>query len=346
MCMTSRDISRFLTVILLVSAASCASDKAQPPRSAEAFEFVVVSDMPYNDADAAFLRDEFIPAAKNGAFPFVIHAGDTKGGGEPCLPEYDEAQRDLINTFAPTPVFYTPGDNEWTDCDRRTNEETGARYSELTQLEQIREMFFSAPFSTAALAWNAQRQTAQPENARWTYDGVMFATLHVVGTNNGRNQVLGDDVDDIAAAADERDAANLAWLEETVEAAKASKTKALIIAMQADMTDPEVAESGFIGVPCDSAYEDDKIRCDGFAALRVAIRNAASSFGKPFLLIHGDTHEYSLGQSFAGYETDNLWRLNGAGDYVRDATLVSVDPNAVQPFTARGLVTGKRPDKN
>ena len=39
------------------------------------------------------------------------------------------------------------------------------------------------------------RQDGYPENARWVDDGVTYVTLHVVGTNNGRAQILLDDVD-------------------------------------------------------------------------------------------------------------------------------------------------------
>jgi hypothetical protein len=94
--------------------------------------------------------------------------------------------------------------------------------------------------------------------------------------------------------------------------------------------------------------------CDAFIDLRKAIRDAAIAFGKPTLVIHGDTAPFTLNQDFAGDEAPALWRLNAAGDAgtgitgqfygTRDVTVVMVNAKSAKPFAARGLVTGKTPN--
>lgn len=60
---------------------------------------------------------------------FSLFDGDMKNGSEPCYASFDGSaqaagkpgvytyERDLSNTLR-APVIATPGDNEWTDCDR------------------------------------------------------------------------------------------------------------------------------------------------------------------------------------------------------------------------------------
>jgi len=124
----------------------------------------------------------------------------------------------------------------------------------------------------------------------------------------------------------------------------------MVIAMQADMTDIKDKPED---VMCEDVAANDAHPCDGFTNLRAAIRDAARSFNGPVLLIHGDTAPFTLGQSFAGEEAANLWRLNAAGDAgvghtgmaygTRDVTIVTINPSADFLFSARGLLTDKAP---
>ena len=68
------------------------------------------------------------------------------------------------------------------------------------------------------------------ENARWEIGGVMFLTLHVVGSNNG----LGRDAAGDAEVA-ERNAANIAWLQQGFALARANNSRAVMILQQANM---------------------------------------------------------------------------------------------------------------
>ncbi|GJL95629.1 MAG: hypothetical protein DHS20C05_20340 [Hyphococcus sp.] len=326
-----------LSQIILLSACTISQKTETEPDS---FSIIVMGDTPYGKEDFVML-DKAVPFIKNGGFPFVIHVGDYKGGGAECTDDHDQRHLALIDELAPTPVYYTPGDNEWVDCDRFDNPATGKKYSDLDRLDTVRDLFFSD---------QKVSPNALPENLSWTYKNVQFLTLHVTGTNNARDWVAGDPLDRAAAAVDLRDRANLFHLEQAFAQAKAENNHAVIIAMQADMTDIDDKPDHIM---CEDVAPDDDHPCDAFTDLRAAIRDAAIEFKKPVLLIHGDTAPFTLNQHFAGEEAPNLWRLNAAGDAgvgrtgqpygTRDITIVTIDPAASIPFAARGALAGKAP---
>ena len=328
---------------------ACVGDNGPPAAVSESgFSFIVVGDTPNNEEDEAMLA-EALPMIKAGDHPFAIHIGDYKSGGAACTDDHDEAFAKLIDDLKPTPVFYTPGDNEWTDCDRREDARTGELYSDLDRLERVRALFFATlPETHASMAY--RRQETQVENAMWTYRNVRFLTLHVTGTNNARDWVTGDPLARAAEAAAARDAANLAWLAEGFAVAREENADAFVIAMQADMTNVRDKPED---VMCESVAANNQHPCDAFTDLRAKIRDEALTFNGPALVIHGDTAPFTLNQSFAGEEAANLWRLNAAGDAgigqtglpygTRDITVVTIDPSAEEPFGAAGLLTRKTP---
>ncbi len=338
---------KFFTFFLLALLTACASETSSPSEDG-GFSFIVIGDTPYGPPDEVMLA-QAPPKIRAGDYPFIIHVGDFKGGGAACTDALEERLETLIAALAPAPVFYTPGDNDWADCDRFEDPDTGAKTSDLSRLDKLRTRFFSAPL-TAPETFAARRQEVLPENAAWRHGGVQFATLHIVGTNNARDWVTGDPLEQAATAADARDAANLTWLDETFAAAKENDAHAVVIAMQADMTDIDDKPED---VMCESVAADAEHPCDGFTELRVAISAAARSFDGPVLVIHGDTAPFTLGQTFAGEEAANLWRLNAAGDAgigrtgqaygTRDVTIVTIDLSTEEPFSAQGLLTGKMP---
>ena len=339
----------FAVVGVFTILAACASAPKEEAPAAAAFSFAVIGDIPYNDEDRAVLKDDIVPVILEGDTPFVIHLGDYKSGGAPCTAQEDEAMLGLIESLSPKTVFYTPGDNEWTDCDRFVDPETGEPMSELARLDRLRSLFFSDPASGP----EEMRVKAHPhtrENKTWDYGGVRFATIHVVGTGNGRRAVMGDDPQAAAARADRRENAAVNWIRLAGYAAEIEKADALVFTVHADMSD---VEEGVRGVPCEGASASRDQLCDAFVNLRKEVRKAAVRFGGPTLLIHGDTAPFTLAQSFAGDEAENLWVLNAAGDHgvtgegfhygVQDSTLVTVTPGAENPFSASGLATMARP---
>ena len=330
----------------LIAIAIWSTWSAPPPVAPEGeaeLSFIVIGDTPYSAPDEAMLA-KALPLIRGGDFPFVLHIGDYKGGRAPCLPKYDQSFLDLVDGLAPAPVFYTPGDNEWTDCDRNKNPATGKNYSDLARLELVRQHFRRTRAPTIGIAppanMQAQAQESQIENATWRVGAVRFATIHVTGTNNGWNWVSGDPLDDALAAVKTREMANHLWLDRAFALGEGEDARAIVLAMHADPTD---VDANLLGIACHHVVADGAENCDAFSSLRKKISKLTQSFGRPVLLIHGDTKPFTLGQGFSGDEADNLWRLNAAGDGVRDVVRVDVHTNgAAHPFRAVGLITGKK----
>ena len=340
-------ITGFSVLALLITA--CATTERDPAISSEgksdagSFSFAVIGDIPYNEDQKKTLINDITPQLKN--YPFVVHVGDTKaGGGSPCTDKLDDEHLAWMNSVG-APVFYTPGDNEWTDCDRTSNT---PEVRELLRLDTLRTKFFSPATVTAPASWKAEWQTGMPENASWVFENVRFATIHLVGGNNGRDtlgpcpSVNPSDCDTpaaIAAATAMRDSHNADWVASVFAKARAEGAAAMVIATQGD-----VMNVGHIGKDCTTPGQID---CDGFKEIRNSIASEAASFEKPVLLVHGDTSPYCWDRNFGGAAAPKLWRLNGAGDYkVIDAVKVTVAPDGQIPFKAEGVITQRKPEEN
>jgi len=295
---------------------------------AEPVRFVVLGDLPYSEDQARVLESEIRPAIAAGNFPFAIHLGDFKSGGADCTDTGMDLAHDRIMSLIPGRVFYTPGDNDWTDCDR---DKLSNPISEIKRLARLRQVFYSKPVPVSD-AWHHQHQAGYPENATWQYKGIQFATIHVVGTNNGRREIELDDKSKALDAVDARDAANSKWLKAAFAMALKPNVKALVIAMQADITRHKWTRA------CSRKHRSN---CDGFGVLRETLMSQSAPFRKPILIIHGDTGSLCVDRAFGGEQAPNLWRLNSTGDWVVDAMVVEVDAAAAKkPFGFRRLLKG------
>jgi hypothetical protein len=160
------------------------------------------------------------------------------------------------------------------------------------------------------------------ENRRWVHDRITFATLHLVGSNNNLQRDLKSATEFFA-----RDAANRQWMAETFSAAKARNDIAVVLAMQAD-----------------TMFEKNPDERTGFNLWLEALEKEAKSWGKPVLLIQGDTHEFKLDQPLVGADmkrVSNVTRLVVHGAQNVHATLIDVQPaRPQQPFSFRFLMQG------
>lgn len=340
-----RIATKILAIGLTLGLVACSTVPKPDPAAPTRFEVVVFGDTPYTTADEAMLV-QAVPVTKALNPQLVLHVGDFQSGGAVCG-EHDARFQSLLSDLAPLPVIYTPGDNEWTDCDRKVDPTTGKPFSELNRLSAIRRLFFSRDVAVPeAMIYTRSRDL--PENARIGYADIIFVTLNVSGTNNGRDAVMGDDLRQASQAADHRDKANVQWLNAAFDRAKKQKAKAVIVVMQADMT-----HEGALP-PCRDAVSTSDVRdCDGFFHIRKALITKARQFGKPVLLVHGDTDPFTF--THGDFGVANLWRLNAAGDAginattqqpygVVDVTRLSIDLSNLAPFKASGLLTGTQPD--
>ncbi|KAF7770198.1 hypothetical protein PCIT_a3184 [Pseudoalteromonas citrea] len=250
---------------------------------------------------------------------FIAHVGDIKSGAVPCTNAILKENYTLISKMSHQPFIYTPGDNDWTDCDRKN---LTPRYDELERLKFIR-----SEFSHSAVKLNHyQRQTAQPENQTWLHNNIRFITLHVVGTNNGRKQILLSDKKLAREKINIRDKHNLKWLLSHLN----KDLAAAVIFMQADI---------FVDPKHDKACTQTRQKkCDGFKQYKQVLHNLAKEYDFPILLSHGDTKAFCLSKRASG-----LWQLNGPGDFqYLDIAKVTINPNnQTTPFTVRSLLSDK-----
>lgn len=307
------------------------------PLRAESLRFAAYGDMPYNAAEQALLSGPAAERIRSDArIGFVISLGDLGRPEDACSDQWQEQQRQLWQSGFGKPVFHTPGDNDWTDCDRAT---LPAPSSELARLDALRRIHFSSPPQLDP-EWQYRAQPGQPENAMWRQGGARFATLHVVGTMNGRTEVLLDDRQLAAGLADSRDTANRAWLAETFRTARAEGSRAVVIAMQADVFDPRSAD---LKKPAPANALERCFASSAFAWMCQALVAEAAGFDVPVLLVHGDTSQACIEPIVAGSGSPVFWRLNAWGDFVKPAELTIIDVDAAdrdRPFRISGLDSG------
>ncbi|NJM83899.1 MAG: hypothetical protein HC844_16910 [Tabrizicola sp.] len=274
---------------------------------AEPFTFAALGDAPYGDPPEVYGPYQRLIETINARNPqLVIHIGDTKSGSTPCSDEILGQQRDFLNSFT-APTLYTPGDNEWTDCHRKA----AGEFDPLERLAHIRSTYFADPtksFGQTSATVASQAAAGYPENARMELNGVMFITVHVTGSNNNFEIRDKSAVDEFFA----RDAANLAWLKESFAAAP--DAGAVVVAMQADMFEFDWNE-----------FDDYTwLRHSGFQNIGTALREEAAAFGKPVLLIYGDSHVYRSMRPFPD-DAPNVLALEVPGEERMHAVEVTVD---------------------
>jgi hypothetical protein len=324
-----------LTACLLLLAGPA---PAQSPRAATEvqgggtgpFVFVAFGDMPYclpqapEACPGEFGRVARLVRDINAANPaFSVFIGDTKGGSEICSDER-LLQPFSWMTLATAPLVYTPGDNEWTDC---WQDRTG-RYDPLERLAFLRARFFRDDRSLGRAQMRLTRQAdVDPanrlyvENARWTRSGVVFATVHFMGSNNNRPTEPGETPasNPPAGAMEEfqaRDAANIAWMAAAFAEARATNAPAVVLAFQAEINYVERCGRG---------------QDSGLRSFREALIREAAAFGRPVLIIHGDSHFWLHDRPFP--QAQNVTRIMVPGDRETRAVRVAVDPAAADPWS-------------
>ncbi len=294
------------------------------PATAQRFSFAAMGDTPYSLPGDFEHFGRLIERINSARPAFTIHIGDIKPGNTPCSDEHFAKIAELFATFH-APLIYTPGDNEWTDCHRADN----GGFDPIERLAKLREMFFANPAQSLGgekIMLDHQgadvREAAHKayiENRRWERAGVMFATLHIVGSNNNlqRDQAA---VNEYIA----RNAANLAWMQSTFASAKARNAKAVVLAFQAD---PGWEHDG---------RED---RRAGFTDTLIALRQHARDFGKPVLVIHGDKHLFIIDKPLyqARQLIYNVTRLMVFGATEVQGVIVNVDPDDPDVFSFKTL---------
>ena len=273
---------------------------------AKELSFTAIGDQPYFSNEA--FRQLINRINQHPQSKFTIHVGDIKNGASVCSDETFLEVKKLFDGFE-KPLVFTPGDNEWTDCHRASN----GSYQQLERLEKVRSIFFQEGKSLGQQALQLENQSklmpkyrSYIENQRWADQDVLFVTIHQVGSNNN----LDHQVPGAIAEHQARNAANMAWLNNSFQLAKNKKYAAVVIAMQSDIFDPRV--------PKESGFKD----------FIQTISKLSASFKKPILLIQGDSHQYVVDQPIknqAGETQENVLRLIVPGASLVDAVEVTID---------------------
>jgi ribosomal protein L24E len=288
---------------------------ATPPGAP--FQIGLIGDTGYTPAQDTVL-DQVIAQMNTDPLAFVVHDGDIKDPLTPCTDErYETVKAQFNNSVAP--FVYAVGDNEWMDCDNTGANPNQSPMDAAGRLDELRELFFHEDTSlgVSRLPLTDQRQAGYPENTRWTMGGVVFATLNAPGPT--------DNLFDKSESGPRR-VANQAWLQAAFDEAQATNAPAVMIIWQADPWQP------IFGVNDTPGY---------WGYLTDELKQRAAAFGKPVVLVHGDTHICRMDQPWP--DVPNFTRLEthgttDTGNWIR----ATVDPSA--PGVFRLTTVAANPD--
>jgi hypothetical protein len=255
-------------------------------------------DLPYSAEQAAVIPN-LIADMNSQDLVFTAHDGDLRqGSGSPDCADNSIYTRAFtwFGSLRGAAIF-TPGDNDWTDCDRKSLGANGK--NSLQELDHERAFFFGTPytlgqapfmqevqstpackgFGTANGNFGDSSDVTKPqtatykdvpcvENRRWITGKVVYATIDIQGSCNN---LCDDYPDPVEYAA--RNAADIQWMKDTFATALAQNCVAVMFITQADPgfddTDPTRAPTR----NANTLVEDDAQKAtDGFHDFLIALR--------------------------------------------------------------------------
>ena len=263
---------------------------------------------------------------------FVIHDGDIKSGGSVCS---DEAFLDILGVFKASrhPLIYVPGDNEWTDCHRRSS----GSYDPLERLDKLRTLFYPEDKTLGQRQFELTRQSRDPafaayrENVRWEAAGVVFVGLNLPGSDNnydGTQRGSGPSKEFL-----QRSPVIARWLTQGFARARAARAAGLMVVIQAN---PDF-EAAAAGKPH-----------PGYKDFLNQLREETLAFAGQVVLVHGDSHHQQIDQPMRDPTTQeviaNFTRVETFGSpwmgWIR-STVNASDPKVfrfeARPFQVKSL---------
>ena len=316
----------------------------------ETYAIGLWGDLPYSDVQAQVGVPNLIADMNRHELAFSVHDGDLKAGnGTPgsvtpttCSDALYVQGLAFFNALR-APAMFTPGDNDWTDCDRPAN----GGFSSRERLDHERQVFFSTPSSmgqrqlrqevqTAALCLGVNGAVPCVENRRWTYGGVTYVTLNVQGSCNNLCDTAPDPVEWAA-----RNTANIAWLRESFRFAAARQSVAVMIVSQAD-PGWDLSDGTRAPLRDPKTLAETDANPDGFKDYLVALRDEVVAFRRPVAYVHGDSHYARIDKPLldaSGRRLENFTRVETFGDNQANGTndvnwiKVTVDPRSREVFS-------------
>lgn len=328
----------------LVAAAATATlgvaSNRHPHKFGGSYSIGLWGDMPYNETQKTVGVPNLVADMNGARLKFTINDGDLKSGSSPCTDDLYYDFKATLNTLK-APAAFTPGDNDWTDCDRTPGVSSAER------LAFERKVFFDTRF---ALGQRRLRQDVQDapyvENRRWTKGGVTYATLNVQGSCDNLCDAAPDPAEHAA-----RNAANIEWLRAAFAEAYRSRSAAVMLVWQADPGfDQSDATRAPLRDPKTLAQTDGQP--DGFQELLLALREETERFKRPVALVHGDSHYLRIDKPLLdadGARLENFTRVETFGDHAENGNndvhwlKVDVDPDSRDVFSFQPqIVPGNR----
>ncbi|MBI4901656.1 MAG: hypothetical protein HY829_14445 [Actinobacteria bacterium] len=300
-------------VVLAASSAQLAQATPGPTPPGQTlpghYSFAVIGDVPYGASQVTAFPSWV--SEINAANPeFTVHVGDIKNGSSRCDDAYYRSIKAEFDRFR-GPLVYTPGDNEWTDCHRANN----GSYNPLERLAFDRSVFFSRPGTSlgqSPMTVASQEVAGFPENVAWRRQGVDFATLHVVGSNDDLYPWtgIGETAPTPKQVAEEharmRDA--VAVVQATFAEARQRHDRAVALFMQADMFDPTYHVT----------WADDS----AFQPLIQTLVEESAGFDGDVYLFNGDSHVYNVDRPLAaGSNWLSFYGVTGSADRLQRVTV-------------------------
>jgi hypothetical protein len=357
-------VTAFIAAILLVAglASSLASQGFRGMGGIEgnanaAYAIGLWGDLPYSAVQETVGLPNLIADMNSQQLAFTVHDGDLKTGNAAPICN-DALYTRALGWFGSleAPAVFTPGDNDWVDCDRPNN----GGFSSLERLTHERQVFFSTPNTLGQRTFVQEVQSTplclgeRPdhsrfpqrcvENRRWTYGRVTYATLNIQGTCNN---LCGDGADPGEYAA--RNPAVIAWMRETFAEAKSLGSVAVMLIGQADVGFESSVRNPNTLIQLPSITDPD-----GYFDFLVALREEVIAFRRPVAFVHGDTHYFRVDRPFLninGVRLENFTRVETFGDNASNVTLtndvqwvkVLVDPKSREVFAYQAqIVPGNR----
>lgn len=318
-------LAAFLAICPVFSAHA---DDDGPDRRGEsrAYAIGLWGDLPYSDLQAQTGVPNLIADMNAQKLAFVVHDGDLKAGNgttgsvtpTTCSDALYQQGLGYFNALK-SAAMVTPGDNDWTDCDRASN----GSYSSRDRLDHERKVFFSTDYSLGQRPIKQQVQhdklcldhnnqlTGCVENRRWIMGGVVYATLNIQGSCNNRCDTAPDDAEWAA-----RNNANILWMQQTFDVAKTYRAAAVMFISQAD---PGWDQSDGTRAPLrdQKTLAETDGQPDGFQTFLVALRDEVIGFERPVAYVHGDSHYFRIDRPMLdakGRRLENFLRVETFGD--------------------------------
>jgi hypothetical protein len=339
-----------ISAALAAGFAAAAKDKGNDKN----FQYTIGlwGDLPYSDAQAQVGVPNLIADMNDSDIEFSVHDGDLKAGSAtpgsvtpttcatatpPALDIYTQGLG-YFNSFA-KPAMFTPGDNDWTDCDRVSN----GSFDATERLQHERDVLFSGPYAAKSFGKKQLGQEVQTaplcvgwdygsnsevsgvpcvENRRWLFHEVVYATVDIQGTCNdlcksgsATDPSVGDANGD-PAEYQAREAADEQWLQQTFDEANATNAAAVMIIGQAD-PGFDKADGTRAPVRDPKTLAETDGNADGYQAFLLKLRQLTIAFGKPVVYVHGDSHYFRVDkplQDANGMRIENFSRVETFGD--------------------------------